>query len=169
MDRAVTVMTFQLRGLRAATDMSDISSRAQSSNGPSAGMNSTEVPSKSASTEHSSTSSSRSAQRLGTMLPIGSLWVRDHDDEKPSAPASKPARSSAFMASSSSPVLARRTLSSPITTRRRAEWPTLNPALTATFPSMASKYSAVVRQLQGTPCCSASRGMPSTRASIRIR
>ena len=73
------------------------------------------------------------------------------------------------MASSSSPVQARRTLSSPITTRRSAEWPTLNPALTATLPSMASKYSAVVCQLHGTPACSVSSGMPSTRASILIR
>ena len=103
------------------------------------------------------------------MFPIGSLWVRDHDDEKPSAPASRPSRNSPFIASSSSSVQVRRTLSSPITTRRRAEWPTLNPALTATLPSMASKYSAVVCQLHGTPCCNASSGMPSTRASIRIR
>ena len=42
-------------------------------------------------------------------------------------------------------------------------------AVEATLPSMESKYSAVVCQFQGTPCCSASNGMPSTRASIRIR
>ena len=58
-DRAVTFITFQLRGLRAAADMSAINSMAQSSNGPRLGMNSNDVPSKSASTEHRPTSSSR--------------------------------------------------------------------------------------------------------------
>ena len=95
--------------------------------------------------------------------------MRAHDDEKPSAPASSPARSSSCIASSSSGFDSRAVASSPITTRRMAEWPTMKPALIPSRPSISSKYSAVDVQFHGTPSRSDSSGMPSTRASIRIR
>jgi hypothetical protein len=45
----------------------------------------------------------------------------------------------------------------------------MNPALTPSPPSTASKYCAVDDHDQGTPVRSDSSGMPSTRASMRIR
>ena len=109
------------------------------------------------------------AKRDGTMWPSASLCVRAHDDEKPIAPASSPARSSACIASSSSGFASRAVASSPITTRRIAEWPTMKPALIPSRPSISPKYSAVDFQFHGTPSRSDSSGMPSTRASMRIR
>ncbi len=146
-----------------------MSSTAHGSNGPTIGMNSSDVPSNSETVEQRSTSSSRDANRDGTMWPSASLCVRAHDDEKPIAPASRPARSRARIASSSSGFDSRVVDSSPITTRRMAEWPTMNPALMPSRPSISSKYSAVVVQFHGTPVRSDSSGMPSTRASMRIR
>ena len=73
------------------------------------------------------------------------------------------------MAVTSSSVAARWLASPPITTRRMAEWPTIIPTFTPTLPSRASRYSAVVRHDHGTPSRSDSRGMPSTRASMRMR
>ena len=45
----------------------------------------------------------------------------------------------------------------------------MKPALGMSVPSRRSKYSADVRQFHGTPCCRLSSGMPSTRASMRMR
>ncbi len=45
----------------------------------------------------------------------------------------------------------------------------MNPALIPSRPSISSKYSAVVFQFHGTPVRSDSSGMPSTRASMRMR
>ncbi len=146
-----------------------MSSTAQGSNGPTIGMNSREVPSYCNSVAQRSTSSSRDANRDGTMCPSASLCVRAHDDEKPSAPASSPARRSACIAASSSGLASRAVASSPITTRRIAECPTMNPALMPRRPSISSKYSAVVVQFHGTPSRNDSSGMPSTRASMRMR
>ena len=98
-----------------------------------------------------------------------SLWLGDHVEEKPSAPAFRPARSRATIASISSWVASRLLASSCITTRRSALWPTENPAFGMSVPSRASRYSAVLVQFHGTPFCSDSSGMPSTRASIRMR
>ena len=84
-------------------------------------------------------------------------------------PAASPSRRRRFMPSSSSGVLSRSVDASPITTRRSAECPTRNPALGMSVPSRRSRYSAVERQSHGTPCCKDSSGMPSTRASIRMR
>jgi hypothetical protein len=50
-----------------------------------------------------------------------------------------------------------------------AEWPTMKPALIPRLPSMEARYCSVEVQDHGTPSRSASRGMPSTRASIRMR
>ena len=45
----------------------------------------------------------------------------------------------------------------------------MKPALMPSRPSISSKYSAVVFQFHGTPSRSDSSGMPSTRASMRMR
>jgi hypothetical protein len=73
------------------------------------------------------------------------------------------------MAPTSSAVAGRVTASGPITRRRMAEWPTMNPRLIAGVPSMRSRYSAVVVQSPGTPAWRAGSGIPSTTASIRTR
>ncbi len=62
------------------------------------------------------------------------------------------------------------TESSFITIRRRAQWPTRNPTLTAVPVSLRrSRYSPKVCQFHGTPSSSASSAMPSTRTIIRLR
>ena len=73
------------------------------------------------------------------------------------------------MAATSSLVASRSFAASPMTSRRIAEWPTMNPVLIASVPSIRSRYSAVVDQSHGTPWRSDSSGIPSTRASIGIR
>jgi hypothetical protein len=98
-----------------------------------------------------------------------SLCVVDHDDENPIAPASMLSRTRACIAAISSGVASRRVASRPITTRRTAECPTLNAALTDRVWSSSARYSAVVFQFHGTPSSSDCSGMPSTRLSIRIR
>ena len=45
----------------------------------------------------------------------------------------------------------------------------MKPALMASVPSNCSRYSPKERQFQGTPCCRLSSGIPSTRASMRMR
>ena len=86
-------------------------------------------------------------------------------DRRPRVPrATRPC-----IAASSSSLHLRSVAASPITARLSAEWPTMKAVLIASPPSSRSRYSAVVRQSHGTPCSSASRGMPSTRASIRMR
>ena len=57
-------------------------------------------------------------------------------------------------------------LDAPMTLRRSAQWPTRKPALTPSRPSSASRYSAKLDQLQGTPFSRAASGMPSTLAII---
>ena len=164
-------MTFQLTWRPpAASDMSQSRDFDSSSVGPPAATSiSRLVPGWSTSTEQRASTSSREAWRLGTGRPSASLWVVDHVDEKPMAPADRPSLSSVAMASNSASVASRSVASSPMTTRRMAEWPTLKPALTARSGSTASRYSAVVRQFHGTPSRSDSKGMPSTRESIRMR
>ncbi len=161
---------FQFNGRRAAVD---IDTRTSRSTGPNTstrpGMNSSAVPSNSPQTADSASSSERSAARDGTGAPAASKCAGPHDDVNPSAPARRPSRSSAVMAAISSDRAVRSVASSPITTRRRAEWPTEKPAFTPRVPSSRSRYSAVERQSPGTPACSASRGMPSTTASMRTR
>ena len=112
--------TFQLSGLLAATDMSAIKSIAHCSNGPSAGINSIDVPSKSESTSQRAMSSLLFAYRLGTIFPNGSLCVLDHDDENPKPPASSPKRSNSCIANNSSAVASRSVAAVPITTLLRA-------------------------------------------------
>ena len=133
------------------------------------GMNSIATAGLDRSTEHSSISSAVEAWRDGTASPAASLCVLAHDELKPSPPAAMESASIRFMACSSSGVASCPTERSPITTRRRALWPTRNPALGMSVPSMESRYSPKLRQSHGTPSCSEASGMPSTRASIRIR
>ena len=61
------------------------------------------------------------------------------------------------------------TASSPMTTRRRAEWPTRNPAFTPTRPSSRPSHSPKERPAPVEACSSAARGMPSTLAIMRAR
>ena len=154
-------------------DIVIISSATSSPNGPSPvapwGSSSSDVPSYSPHTLASSMNSRVSAKRDGTGHPSPSLWVSDVVVEKPNPPASKPSRSRRVIRSNSSSVAARSLAASPITTRRIAECPTMNPALMTRRPSRASRYSAVVRQFHGTPSRSDCNGMPSTFASIGIR
>ena len=131
--------------------MSAIKSMAHCSNGPNAGMNSIDVPSKSESTSQRAMSSLLFAYRLGTILPNGSLCVLDHDDENPKPPASSPKRSNSCIANNSSAVASRSVAAVPITTLLRALWPTLKPALIDKSPFIESKYSEVDFQFQGTP------------------
>jgi hypothetical protein len=84
-------------------------------------------------------SSSRDAYRDGTMWPSASLWVRAHEDEKPMPPASSPSCRRRSIAASSSAVASRVVDSAPMTIRRIAEWPTMNPALTPSRPDTASR------------------------------
>ena len=60
------------------------------------------------------------------------------------------------------------TARSPMTSRRSVEWPTRNPAFTAMRPSKRPSHSPNEVQSQGSPARSAARGMPSTRAIIRL-
>ena len=139
-------------------------------NWPTAGMNSSWVPGNSLTTPQSAISSSWLAHRDGTALPRWSLWLGDQVLLNPIAPAARPARSKVFICSSSASVAWRAVASSCITTRRRAEWPTRKPAFGISRPSSRSRYSAVdVHSPHGMPCCRLSSGMPSTRASMRIR
>ena len=70
------------------------------------------------------------------------------------------------MAMTSSSVAVRSDASSPITWRRRAQWPTLAPMLTATRPSRLARKSPTEPPWKSTPAARASADMPSTRLSI---
>ncbi len=120
-------------------------------------------------TPASANSSSSVAWREGTGLPSASLCVGDTVLEKPSPPAAIDSRSSSCIAAISAPVAWLPTARAPITWRRNAECPTMKPALIASLPSSASRYSPKLRQFHGTPSRRLSSGMPSTRASMRIR
>ena len=99
-----TAIRFQLRGRLAAADMRLIRSIRSAGNRPTAGMNSSEVPSNSEQTRDSSTISCSEAWREGTGWPFGSLWVVAQLDEKPMPPSDSDVRSSSCMAASSSGV-----------------------------------------------------------------
>ncbi len=71
------------------------------------------------------------------------------------------------MAAISSSVATSSPRAAPITLRRSAQCPTKNPAFTPRLPSSASRYSANVDQVHGTPFSRAARGMPSTLAIMR--
>ena len=130
-------------------------------------MYSSVVPGWSRTTSQKASISRRSALRDEMGLPSPSEWVRDCDEEKPSPPASMDSASSALMAATSSSVATSAPRSAPMTHRRRAQWPTRNPALTPRFPSSLPRYSPKVVQSQSMPSSRATRGMPSTLAIIR--
>jgi hypothetical protein len=163
------ISTFQLSGRAAARAIAVMVAEWTGSNAWVVGTNSSWVPAWSRHTAARATSSSGVAARDGTGAPSPSTWVGAHDDENPSPPAASASASSARMRSISASVAAR-SVPARRTARRRAEWPTITPTFTAgAAAATASRYSANVRQLHGTPAASVARGMPSTRASMRIR
>ena len=115
-------------------------------------------------------SDAMSARRLGTGLPAKPTCRREVELEKPSAPAAMASPTIRAMASTSSGRAERSVESSPITSSRTAEWPTIAPTLTAVpRVSMASRYSAKLSNRDpSSPSSSASRLMPSTFSSICI-
>ena len=117
----------------------------------------------------SASSSSRDALRDGTGWPAPSLWVFDCDVDNPRAPSASASPSSVTIFSICSAVAAPPTASSPIAASRIAVCPTRNPALTAIRPSSRESQSPKDDHCQSSPARSASSGMPSTRASIRVR
>jgi hypothetical protein len=134
---ASTVSTFQLRGRRAASVMSAMSSTSSSRKPrmhPSVTYSSV-VPSWSRTAPQSATTSSFDAQRDATGLPSPSEWVNASVVEKPVPPASIDSCSSRTIASTCPGVASLPTASGPITLRRSAQCPTLNIVLTATLPS----------------------------------
>ena len=116
----------------------------------------------------SATSSSAEALREGTGSPSASLWVGAVEVENPIAPASHASVTSCAIVAIWSSV-AGSWQASPSTARRTAEWPTRNPALTPTAPSNRPNHSPKLVQSQDSPASSASSGIPSTRAIIRMR
>ena len=104
------------------------------------------------------------------MRPSASLWVRAHDDENPSAAGLEAVAQQALPSRpTSSSVAAARVAASPITTRRMAEWPTMNPALIAEPALDGVEVLRGGRPVPGHAGSEGSSGMPSTRASMRIR
>ena len=138
---ASTVSTFQLRGRRAASVISAICSTSSSRKPrmqPSVTYSSV-VPSCSRIAPHSARTSSFDAHRDATGCPSPSECVNASVVEKPIPPASTDSCSSRTIWSIWSSVASLPTASGPITLRRRAQWPTLNIAFTATFPSSRSR------------------------------
>jgi hypothetical protein len=131
-------------------------------------MSSSVVPGWPATDRHSASSSDRWAARDGTGWPSPSLWVGACEVEKPRAPSAMhlPARST--RADTWASVASAPTASSPMTARRRVEWPTRKPALTPTAPSNRASHSPKDRHDQSRDASEAS-GIPSTRAIIRAR
>ncbi|CAM5263276.1 hypothetical protein STANM309S_06326 [Streptomyces tanashiensis] len=166
---ASMVRTFQLRGRPAAAVISTNSSISSSENWSRhpARMASICVPSCSPTAFDRAISSAGRACREATGAPSPSEWVEDWVVESPQAPASMASFSRATICASCSDVGCPPTASAPITYRRRAQWPTMKPALTAIRPSRASRYSAKEDQLQSTPSSRALRAMPSTFEIIR--
>ena len=165
------VSTFQLSGRRAALDMATIKSSSSSVKPcmqPSVTY-SRVVPSCSATTEHSATTSSLLAKREATGAPSPSLWVYDSEVEKPKPPARMPSANTARIASSWPGSASLPVASAPMTARRMAQWPTRNPAFTPRVPSNRSRYSPKVRHDQSRPDSRAASGMPSTLAIMRWR
>ena len=135
------VSTFQFSGRRAARLMATIKSSSSSVKPcmqPSVTY-SRVVPSCSATTEHSATTSSSLAKREATGAPSPSLWVYDSEVEKPRPPAAMPSAKSVFIASSWPGSASLPVASAPITARRMAQWPTKNPAFTPRLPSNRAK------------------------------
>ena len=166
---AETPRTFQFTGRSASRDMrakKSISSSVNPLRQPGT-ISSTVVPSCSLTAAASRSISLRSAARDGTGWPSPSLCVCTWDVENPSAPSPKAACNAATMASTSEAVASVPTARSPMTSRRSVEWPTRKPALTAIRPSRWASHSPNDPQSQGSPACSAARGIPSTRAIIR--
>ena len=154
----------------AASDMSVISSRSCSLNPPTDGMNSSVVPGWSRTTrrQRDELVRRRAARRHGVAVGVV-VRRRLRRREAETAGGERLGEQRPHRVELLGRRLVGRLASSPITTRRIAEWPTRKPALTASVPSRRSRYSPNVRQSHGTPACSDSRGMPSTRASMRMR
>ena len=163
--------TFQFSGRCAAADIATIKRTASELSGScgsvTSGRNSRDVPAYSRHTPARAISSAGSANREGTGSPLASLWLRAYDDENPMPPTASPWRSRDAIASISSVVAVRSLACSPITMRRIAECPTMNPAFTDGRPSRRSRYSDVEVQSHGGPLMRASSDIPSTLASIR--
>ena len=135
--RESMVSRFQLSGRRAVVVMSTIRSISVSvkvSRQPLV-MYSSVVPGWSRTTSQKASISRRSALRDEMGLPSPSEWVRDWEDEKPSPPASMDSASRRDISAISSSVATSPPRSAPMTHRRRAQWPTRNPALTPRLPS----------------------------------
>ncbi len=168
--RAETPRTFQFAGRSASSDsvaMRSTSSSLKPFRHPGT-ISSSVVPGCADRTAHSASSSERDAAREGTGMPSPSLWVGACDVENPSAPSSRERANTEAMACTCSSLAAVPTASSPITERRTAEWPTRNPAFTATDPSRRPSHSPKELHDQSRHS-KAARGMPSTRAIIRAR
>ncbi len=166
---ASMVRTFQFSGRPAAALMStkrSISSSENWSRQP-ATIASSWVPSCSATARERARSSAGLACREATGAPEPSEWVDDWVVDRPQAPASMASWKRSSICCICSGVGWPPTASSPMTWRRRAQWPTMNPALTAIRPSSASRYSPKVDQVQSTPSSRALRAMPSTLLIMR--
>ena len=113
-------------------------------------MNSSEVPSKPPHTRASSTISSSEAWREGTGSPLGSLWVVAQLERE-----AEPAGVDALGQQPLHRLRARRGVAwwpidrSPITRRRMALWPTMNPAFTDSVPVEAVEPLAVAGPVPG--------------------
>ena len=168
---AETPRTFQFSGRSAAIDMSvrnAMSSSVKPDRQPGM-IASSCVPGWARTRPASASSSRRDALRDGTGWPEPSLWVFDCDVDSPSAPSASARPSSATILSICSSVASPPTASSPIAASLSAECPTRKPALTAMRPSSRASQSPNDSHFQSSPALSASSGMPSTRASIRVR
>ena len=97
------------------------------------------VPSCSATTEHSATTSSLLAKREATGAPSPSLWVYDKEVEKPRPPTAMASARRDFIASSWPGSASLPVASAPMTARRMAQWPTRNPAFTPRLPSKRAR------------------------------
>ena len=174
---------FQLSGRPAASDMFVISSMRSSEISPIAGMNSSAVPGCSRTARASARNSSGWAARDGTGAPSPSECASPSDDEKPIAPPARDSWSSRTISAIWSSSAASRVAASPMTTRRMVEWPAMNAAFTARWPSMRSSHSPKLRQstrarLRATrgscprpapSCASRSRRARARAARWRIR
>ena len=167
---AETPSTFQFTGRSARSDMverNSISSSVNPLRQPGT-ISSTVVPSWSRTAAARRSISARLAARDGTGCPSPSLCVCTCDVEKPRAPSRSAAWSAVSIAARSASVASPPTARSPITRRRRVECPTRKPAFTAMRPSRRPSQSPKEPQSHGRPARSAARGMPSTRAIMRV-
>ena len=167
----LTAMRFQLSGRLAATDMSVISSVVRLVEAPDGG---DELEVGALEVAHDTAQAHQLlglAWRDGTGSPLASLWLMAHDDGEAEAAGFEALAQQALhlgQVGRRRPPHRRPARPSPAGAAR--EWPTMNPALTASVPSRRSSHSPKLCHVpHGTPCCSDVSGMPSTRASMRIR